>query len=331
MIGPQLQSESTLTRMTRTSTESNPFRSLPSIDRLLSDERLAGALAAGPRQRVVDAARVTLAEARATLSSGGVIGDLAEATRQRLASDIALPLRRAINATGRRRSHEPRPRAPQSAGALAAMARGRRRATRTSNTTWRPARAARATSTSAALLRRLTGAEDALVVNNNAAACCWRWPALAAGPRGHRLARRAGRDRRRLPHPGHPAAERRAPGRGRHHQPHPRRATTRRRSADGPRCCCRSTPATTGSSASSHAPALAELAGARPTRAACRWSTTSAAGRCSTPSRFGLAREPLVQESVAAGRRPGLLQRRQAAGRAAGRHPGRPAEPDRRG
>ena len=40
------------------------------------------------------------------------------------------------------------------------------------------------------------------------------------GPRGDRLARRADRDRRRLPHPRHHGARRLPAGRGRHHQPH---------------------------------------------------------------------------------------------------------------
>ena len=50
--------------------------------------------------------------------------------------------------------------------------------------------------------------EDALIVNNNAAARLPHPLRVRAGTRGGRLPRRAGADRRRLPHPGHHAPER---------------------------------------------------------------------------------------------------------------------------
>ena len=71
------------------------------------------------------------------------------------------------------------------------------------------------------LLRRLTGAEDALVVNNAAGALVLALNALAAGRDVADLAGRADRDRRLVPDSRHHGPERRSAARGRHHQPHP--------------------------------------------------------------------------------------------------------------
>jgi L-seryl-tRNA(Ser) seleniumtransferase len=165
--------------MRRTSTETNPFRSLPSVDRLLGDERLAGVLATVPRQRVVDAARAILSEARQALSAGGQVGDLADATRRRLDADIALPLRRAINATGVI-VHTNLGRAPLSRAALAAMHEIGGGYSNLEYNLEAGGRGSRHEHVSG-LLRRLTGAEDALVVNNNAAAVLLALTGLAHG------------------------------------------------------------------------------------------------------------------------------------------------------
>ena len=69
------------------------------------------------------------------------------------------------------------------------------------------------------LLRRLTGAEGSLVVNNCASAVLLALETPRAGQGGHRLARRADRDRRRVPHPRHHAPLGRGAARGGRHQP----------------------------------------------------------------------------------------------------------------
>ena len=99
----------------------------------------------------------------------------------------------------------------------------------------------------------------AVVVNNNAAATLLVLAALAAGTRSDRLARRAGRDRRRLPRARRDGAVGRDPARGRDHQPH-----ARRRLRGGDRRSHRADPArpsrrTSASRASPSGRALDEL------------------------------------------------------------------------
>ena len=119
----------------------------------------------------------------------------------------------------RRPPHQPRPRAL----AAAALERVSAVAARLPQSRIRPRRrasAARGHVHAERCSRRLTGAEAAIVVNNNAAATLLILAALAAGREVIDLARRAGRDRRRLPHPRRHGAVGRVAARGRHDQPH---------------------------------------------------------------------------------------------------------------
>jgi L-seryl-tRNA(Ser) seleniumtransferase len=157
----------------------NPYRALPSIDRLLQDERLADLLATTSRQAVVEAARDALDEARAAISRGSEPGDLIAATCQRLDVAVSLPLRPVINATGVV-IHTNLGRAPLSRAALAAMAEVGGGYSNLEYDLEAGGRGSRHEHVSG-LLRRLTGAQDALVVNNNAAAMLLALSGLAQG------------------------------------------------------------------------------------------------------------------------------------------------------
>jgi L-seryl-tRNA(Ser) seleniumtransferase len=151
------------------------LRDLPSVDELAKDERLAGE----PQPLAVEAARVALARAREAIRAGHDPGDLGERAVEELASARAPSLRRALNATGVI-VHTNLGRAPLPEAALArAMEVGRSY----SNLEYDLTSGARGSRQDhvAAILRRLTGAEGALVVNNNAAAVMLALAALAEG------------------------------------------------------------------------------------------------------------------------------------------------------
>ena len=146
------------------------LRDLPSVDDLArtSDDPLA-----------VDAARTVLSRARDRIRAGERPGDLADALRRELESVRAPSLRRVINATGVI-VHTNLGRAPLARAALdhvVAAAQGY------SNLEYDIAAGARGSRQTHVtdLLRRLTGAEAALVVNNNAAAVMLALAALAEG------------------------------------------------------------------------------------------------------------------------------------------------------
>ena len=151
------------------------LRDLPSVDELLRDERLA----AEPHELAVAAARIVLDRARDEIQAGTTPGPLVDGVLAELAGARAPSLRRVLNATGVL-VHTNMGRAPLSEAALErVMEVGRGY----SNLEYDLARGERGSRQDhlAPLLRRLTGAEAALVVNNNAAAVLLALAALAEG------------------------------------------------------------------------------------------------------------------------------------------------------
>ena len=146
------------------------LRDLPSVDELARevDDPLA-----------VEAARVVIARAREEIRAGADPGDLATQLAHEVEAMRAPSLRRVLNATGVL-VHTNLGRAPLAAEALAhvlAAARGYSNLELDLESGERGSRQAHID----ALVRRLTGAESALVVNNNAAAVLLALAALAEG------------------------------------------------------------------------------------------------------------------------------------------------------
>src|SRR5262249_12372402 len=144
------------------------LRDLPSVDRLAreADDPLA-----------VEAARAVLARAREAIRRGEEPGDLAAGLRDELAQARRPALRRTLTASGVV-VQTSLGRAPLAA---AALDRVREAAGSYSNLEYdldAGSRGSRQTHVTA-LLQRLTGAESALVVNNNAAAVLLALAALA--------------------------------------------------------------------------------------------------------------------------------------------------------
>jgi L-seryl-tRNA(Ser) seleniumtransferase len=146
------------------------LRDLPSVDELArgSDDALA-----------VEAARVVLARAREDIQAGADPGDLEEQLREELSAARSPRLRRALNATGVV-VHTNLGRAPLPE---AALERVREVGRGYSNLEYDLSAGTRGSRQDhvAGILRRLTGAEAALVVNNNAAAVLLALAALAEG------------------------------------------------------------------------------------------------------------------------------------------------------
>ena len=158
------------------------FRNLPSVDSVLSTDAVAGAVKAYSRDWVVSLVRQELEEARVQVGKGGdapTALELAETVCHRVQSTVRTEPRPVINATGVV-IHTNLGRAPLSQSALQAIGRvspgysnvvlyleSGRRGSRQSHLQ--------------TLLRQLPGAQAAVAVNNNASALLLGLSALAAG------------------------------------------------------------------------------------------------------------------------------------------------------
>jgi L-seryl-tRNA(Ser) seleniumtransferase len=155
------------------------LRALPSVDRIASDPSLSDM---SSRQLLTDLAREALDDARLSISDGGdapSFEELVADVRRRHESVVRPPVRRVINATGviLHTNLGRAPLADEAIGAMAAVSRGY------SNLEFEMASGARGSRHTILepLLRRLTGAEAAIAVNNNASAVLLALAALAAG------------------------------------------------------------------------------------------------------------------------------------------------------
>ena len=146
------------------------LRDLPSVDELARG--VGDPLA-------VTAARVVLDRARARIRAGGEPGDLREALDAELAAARAPRLRRVLNATGVV-VHTNLGRAPLAEAAVERVVATGRGYTNLEYDLAGGRRGSRQDH-AASILRRLTGAEAALVVNNNAGAVLLALAALAEG------------------------------------------------------------------------------------------------------------------------------------------------------
>jgi L-seryl-tRNA(Ser) seleniumtransferase len=161
----------------------DPRRSIPSLEKLLESPAAESLLAEYPRSRVVDALRSAVDEVRAAIATGSPAPAVDEAepyvelAGQRLEVADRPSLRSVINATGVV-LHTNLGRAPLADAARDAMAGVSRGYTNLEYDLDEGVRGSRYTHC-VDLLRELAGAEDALVVNNTAAALVLILSALA--------------------------------------------------------------------------------------------------------------------------------------------------------
>ncbi len=157
----------------------NPLSELPSVDRLLAREEIRTLVERHGRPLVLAAARAAVARAREEIGAGYEPGDIGARVLYELDALVRPGLRRVLNATGVV-IHTNLGRAPL---APEALARVQEAAAGYSNHEYDLQAGARGSRQEhvAGLLRELTGAEAALVVNNNAAAVLLALAALAEG------------------------------------------------------------------------------------------------------------------------------------------------------
>ena len=161
---------------------SNPYRSLPSVDRILSDERISGLSNGGEPGLATTLVRQAIAMARLSIAGGGPAPTDEQLVENvlGLATAVLEPsLRPVINATGVI-IHTNLGRAPLSEEAIEAMAAVSRGYSNLEFDLEAGERGSRYTHLET-VLTRLTGAEAAIAVNNNASAVLLALSALAGG------------------------------------------------------------------------------------------------------------------------------------------------------
>ena len=158
---------------------SSSFRAIPSVEAVLSELR---GNATGPHALALEAARTAIARAREAVKAGASAPDLAtiSAEAEGILARLARPsLRRVVNATGVILQTN-LGRAPLSERAMAAMTEAARDYTNLEFDVAEGKRGSRHEHVRD-LLRRTTGAEDGLAVNNNAAALLMALQVFARG------------------------------------------------------------------------------------------------------------------------------------------------------
>ncbi len=160
-------------------TAPKPLRGLPSVDELAGRPELATSIDRHGRPLVVEAARRALARAREDILAGYEGGDVAARAVAELEELVRPRLRRVLNATGVV-VHTNLGRAPLSEDAIARVVEVGGGYSNLEYDLTLGARGSRQDHV-AGLLREVTGAEAALVVNNNAAALLLALTALADG------------------------------------------------------------------------------------------------------------------------------------------------------
>jgi L-seryl-tRNA(Ser) seleniumtransferase len=155
------------------------LRGLPSVDALVDGPRLSALVERHGRDAVVRSARAALARAREEIQAGYAVDDVPARVAAELERSLAPRLRRALNATGVI-VHTNLGRAPLAHAALERVADVGRGYSNLEYDLEAGSRGSRQDHVAGAL-RDLTGAEAALVVNNNAAAVLLALAALADG------------------------------------------------------------------------------------------------------------------------------------------------------